>query len=69
MDQALLTIAFRTFLYLDDYGAALAVLRLIPKMGLKINERTYFIALRFLAQNLLRCVLGAAAFHAAFPGV
>ncbi|KAJ6473176.1 hypothetical protein C8R45DRAFT_1103754 [Mycena sanguinolenta] len=52
MDQALLTIAFRAFLYLDDYGAALAVLRLIPQMGLKINERTYFITLRFLARRI-----------------
>ncbi|KAJ7235306.1 hypothetical protein B0H12DRAFT_1141848 [Mycena haematopus] len=52
MDQALLTIAFRSFLYLEDYGAALVVLDLIPKMGLKINERTYFIALRFLARRV-----------------
>ncbi|KAF8173847.1 hypothetical protein K438DRAFT_1850126 [Mycena galopus ATCC 62051] len=51
-DQGLLTIAFRTLVYQDDYAGALVVLRMIPKLGLQINERTYFIILRFLARRV-----------------
>ncbi|KAJ6579598.1 hypothetical protein DFH09DRAFT_1310248 [Mycena vulgaris] len=51
-DQSLLTIAFRTFLYLDDYPAALVVLRMISELGLQINEHTYFMLLRHMARKV-----------------
>ncbi|KAJ7683578.1 hypothetical protein B0H17DRAFT_1074062 [Mycena rosella] len=52
LDQSLLDIAFRTFLYLDDYPAALVVLRVVSELGLAINERTYFILLRYMARRV-----------------
>ncbi|KAJ7220046.1 hypothetical protein GGX14DRAFT_389438 [Mycena pura] len=51
-DQSLLTIAFRAFLYLDDYPAALVVLRTITDVGLRITERTYFILLRYMTRKV-----------------
>ncbi|KAF7331078.1 F-box domain-containing protein [Mycena venus] len=51
-DQGLLTIVFRTFLYLEDYAGALVVLRAISDLGLEINERTYFIVLRYMARRV-----------------
>ncbi|KAJ7476909.1 hypothetical protein B0H11DRAFT_2031165 [Mycena galericulata] len=51
MDKGLLTLAFRTFLYLDDYPAALVVLRAISDLGLRITEREYFILTRYMARK------------------
>ncbi|KAJ7492629.1 hypothetical protein FB451DRAFT_541552 [Mycena latifolia] len=52
MDQGLLTIAFRAFLYLSDYPAALIALRTMEELGLQITERTYFVLLRYMTRKV-----------------
>ncbi|KAJ6544280.1 hypothetical protein B0H19DRAFT_1170165 [Mycena capillaripes] len=51
-DQGLLTLAFRTFLYVEDYAGALVVLRTTSDLGLEINERTYSVLMRYLARRV-----------------
>ncbi|KAJ7698232.1 hypothetical protein B0H16DRAFT_1484510 [Mycena metata] len=41
-------IIFRSFLYLDDYAAAIVVLRTTVELGLRITVRTYFTLLRYM---------------------
>ncbi|KAK7055217.1 F-box domain-containing protein [Favolaschia claudopus] len=52
LDQGLLTIVFRTFLHVDDYAAALVVLRTILHLGLEVNERLYSVVLRFMSRRV-----------------
>ncbi|KAJ7165992.1 hypothetical protein C8R46DRAFT_1096770 [Mycena filopes] len=50
-DQSLMDIAFRAFLYLDDYAAAIVVLRTSVALGLRVTVRTYFTLLRYMARK------------------
>ncbi|KAJ7621577.1 hypothetical protein DFH06DRAFT_1341198 [Mycena polygramma] len=52
MDQSLLILAFRAFIYTDDFAGALVVLRTMSDVGVEINERTYFVLMRFLARRV-----------------
>ncbi|KAJ7056563.1 hypothetical protein C8F01DRAFT_1372566 [Mycena amicta] len=58
-DEALLTIAFRTFLHLNDYPAALVTLQVFSDLGIPITERTYFILLRYMTRKVYYDVLVA----------
>ncbi|KAJ7039443.1 hypothetical protein C8F04DRAFT_1086729 [Mycena alexandri] len=51
-DQSLVDITFRSFLYLDDYAAAIVVLRTTVELGLRITVRTYFTLLRYMARKV-----------------
>ncbi|KAJ7775745.1 hypothetical protein DFH07DRAFT_952123 [Mycena maculata] len=51
-DRSLFLVAFRTFLYLRDYAAALVALRTSYEMGLQPTEHTYFILLRHMAREI-----------------
>ncbi|CAK5279403.1 unnamed protein product [Mycena citricolor] len=51
-DRSLLLIAFRTFLYVDDYPAAIIALSTTIDLGLGVNERTYFVLLRYMARKV-----------------
>ncbi|KAJ7063764.1 hypothetical protein B0H15DRAFT_978118 [Mycena belliarum] len=53
MDQGLLIIALRAFLYTADLPGALIVLRTTSELGLPITERTYFVVMRFLTRQPL----------------
>jgi hypothetical protein len=59
MDHTVLTIAFRAFLHLDDWAGALVVLRTMTELGLEINERTYFVLLRYMARKVYYSVFRA----------
>ncbi|KAJ7095682.1 hypothetical protein B0H15DRAFT_964247 [Mycena belliarum] len=52
MDQGLLIIALRAFLYTADLPGALIVLRTTSELGLPITERTYFVVMRFLTRQV-----------------
>ncbi|KAJ7740615.1 hypothetical protein B0H16DRAFT_1566987 [Mycena metata] len=52
VDQSLMDIIFRSFLYLDDYAAAIVVLRTTAELGLRITVRTYFTLLRYMARKV-----------------
>ncbi|KAJ7618491.1 hypothetical protein FB45DRAFT_1033697 [Roridomyces roridus] len=52
MDASLLLIAFRTFLYLDDYPGALVILQLMLEMGIPVTERVYFVLTRYMARKV-----------------
>ncbi|KAF7315312.1 F-box domain-containing protein [Mycena indigotica] len=56
-DEAVLTVALRAFLYLDDYSAAIITLETFPKIGIPITERLYFVILRYLARKVYYDVL------------
>ncbi|KAJ7165622.1 hypothetical protein C8R43DRAFT_215213 [Mycena crocata] len=51
-DMSLLTLAFRAFLYDEDYAAAHRVLCTIPAIGLDFNVRLYFILMRHLTRKI-----------------
>ncbi|KAJ7901662.1 hypothetical protein B0H13DRAFT_1882794 [Mycena leptocephala] len=59
MDHTVLTIAFRALLHLDDWAGALVVLRTMIELGLEINERTYFVLLRYMARKVYYSVFRA----------
>ncbi|KAJ7124541.1 hypothetical protein C8R44DRAFT_875557 [Mycena epipterygia] len=52
MDQSLMLLVFRAFLYVHDYPGALVVLRTTSELGLQITTRMYFVLMRYLARKV-----------------
>nr|GAT48618.1 predicted protein [Mycena chlorophos] len=58
-DEALLTVAFRAFLYTHDYQGALVALQTFPLLGIPVTERTYLVLLRYMARRVYYDILVA----------